>query len=570
VRPAAELALPTTVQAVLAARVDRLQEREKQVLQTAAVIGRQFTEPILRRVVELSETDLARTLKKLAAAEFVFEQVLYPQAEYIFKHALTQEVAYNSLLIERRQTLHERTAEAIQAQFAGRMEEYWSALAHHYSHSRNTQKAIEYSKLAGERAVQLSANVEAIGHLTTALELLETLPESPERIEQELALLIPLAVPLITTKGYSAPEVEDTYARARELCLRAGETPRLFPVLRGLWNCNLTRGDLRSAQELAKQLLTLAEAARDPSLLVEAHDACGLTLVCMGDFAPARDHLEQGIHLYNPQNHRSHAFVYGQDPAIHSTSFLALALWLLGYPDRALAKSNQALALAHDLAHPFSLAIALHCAASVHQLRREPQLAENRDDAVIALSAERELSFWAWLALIGRGWAAAQQERGAEGIAQIREGLAAFKAGGAESAGVTWVLAVLAEALGNKSRPEEALNVLVEALTVSRKNGEQIYEAEIYRLKGELLLASSRDNNRSEAESCFRRAIEIARQQQAKSWELRAVTSLSRLLRKQGKKDETRRMLGEIYGWFTEGFDTADLKDAKALLKELS
>jgi class 3 adenylate cyclase/predicted ATPase len=569
VRPAAELRLPATVQAVLAARIDRLAEREKQVLQTAAVIGRECTEPVLRRVAELPEIDLAAALQKLMSAEFVYEDALYPQAQYTFKHALTREVAYNSLLNERRLTLHEHVAEAIAAIFDGRLEEHLSELAHHYTHSRNTQKAIEYSQLAGERAVQLSANTEAIEHLRTALKLLETLPDSPERIEQELALQVTFAVPLLATKGYSAPEVEDTYARARELCLRAGETPRLFPVLHGLWNFNWARGNLRWAQELAKQLLALGENSRDPSLLVEGHFAHGSTLFWAGDFAPARGHLEQAIHLYEPQIHRSHAFVYGQDPGVYSTSILAFALWLLGYPDRALARSNQALALARDLAHPFSLVLGLHCAAIVHQLRREPQLAEKREDAVIAFSAERGLSFFSWWASIVRGWAVAKQERGAEGIAQIREGLAAVKAGGTE-VGLPWGLALLAEALGNKSRAEEALKVLAEALTVASKNGDLVYDAEIYRLEGELLLASSRADNRSEAESCFRRAIEIARRQQAKSWELRAVTSLSRLLQKQGKKDEARRMLAEIYGWFTEGFDTADLKDAKALLEELS
>src|SRR6185369_17292131 len=212
--------------------------------------------------------------------------------------------------------------------------------------------------------------------------------------DQELALQVTLAVPLLATKGYSAPEVEATYTRARELCLRARETPRLFTVLCGLWVFNLTRGDLRSAQELAKELPALAEKAQDPGLLVEGHYAYGTTLFWAGDFAPARHHFEQGIHLYDPQIHRSHAFVYGHDPGVYSTSILAFALWLLGYPDRALEKTNQALALARELAHPFSLVSALHRAALVHQLRREPQLAENREDAVIALSAERGLSFW--------------------------------------------------------------------------------------------------------------------------------------------------------------------------------
>jgi class 3 adenylate cyclase len=278
VRPAGELRLPATVEAVLAARIDRLAEQAKQVLQTSAVIGREFTEPVLRRVAELSEIDFAAALQTLTSAEFVYEEALYPEAHYAFKHALTQEVAYNSLLNERRLTLHEQVAEAIAAIFEGRVEEHLSELAHHYTHSRDSRKAIDYSQRAGERAVQLSANAEAIRHLTTALELLKTLPDRPEHVEQELALQVTLAVPLVATKGYAAPEVKDVYARARELCLRVGETPRLFPALRGLWNFTWARGDLSSAQELANQLLALAEGARDSSLLVEAHLACGLTV----------------------------------------------------------------------------------------------------------------------------------------------------------------------------------------------------------------------------------------------------------------------------------------------------
>jgi class 3 adenylate cyclase/predicted ATPase len=569
VRPAAELRLPATVQAVLSARIDRLADREKQVLETAAVIGREFTEPVLRRVVELPEIDLGTTLQKLANAEFVYEEALYPEAQYTFKHALTQEVAYNSLLNERRLTLHERVGEAIESTFAGRLDEHLSELAHQYNHSRNTKKGIEYSQRAGERAVQLSATAEAIKHLTTALNLLETLPDSPEHVEQELALRMALTVPLLTTKGYSDPEVKDTYARARELCSRAGDTPRLFPVLRGLWNFNLWRGDLRSAQELSNQLLALGEATRDPSFLVEAHSARGMTLFWMGDLAPARNHLEQAVHMYDPLLHRSHAYVYGLDPGIFSRTTEGIVSWLLGYPDHALDQSNQGLPLARELAHPFSLAHALHVSALVHQLRREPQLVVSREETVIALSAERDLSFFSWWATVLRGWAVEQAERGEDGIAQIREGLAAVKAGGTET-GRPYGLALLAEVLGNKGQAEEALTVLGEALALIARNGDRQYEAEIYRLKGELLLNLSRPENQTDAESCFRHAIHIARRQQAKSWELRAVTSLSRLLLNHGKKDEARRMLGEIYGWFAEGFDTADLKDAKALLEELS
>jgi class 3 adenylate cyclase len=315
VRPAEDLALPGTVQAVLAARVDRLEEREKRVLQTAAVLGRNFSEPILRRVVELPELDLASALDKLAAGEFIYEQALYPELEYIFKHALTQEVAYHSLLNERRLTLHEQAGQAIETLFAGRLDEHLSQLAHHYCHSRNTEKAIEYSRRAGERAVQLSANVEAISHLTRALELLKTLPETAQRAQQELALRVALGVALRPVKGFASPEVGSQYARARELCQQVGETPELVPVLRGLWEFYELRAEYRTAFELGEQLLALAERVQDRALLLIAHDVMGDTSFWVGKFPAAREHLEHGCRLYDAEEHRSHAFLHGYDSA---------------------------------------------------------------------------------------------------------------------------------------------------------------------------------------------------------------------------------------------------------------
>jgi predicted ATPase len=353
VRPAAELRLPATVQVVLAARIDRLAERDKQVLQIAAVIGREFTEPVLRRVVELSEADLAAALHTLTSAEFVYEEALFPETHYAFKHALTQEVAYNSLLNERRLMLHEHVAEAIAAIFEGRVEEHLSQLAHHYTHSRNSQKAIDYSQRAGERAVQLSANAEAISHLTMALRLLETLPDSPERAHQELTLQVALGAPLIATEGYTTPEVAKAYSRARDLCRQIGDTPELFPVLWGLWAFHTTRAEHSTARELAEQLLGLAERGNVSDLLVEARLAIGDTAFWFGEFGTAGEQLDKAIALYDPERHRSHAFIYGQDPAVVSLAYSAAARWYLGYPDQALKRSEEALSLAHAVAHPF-------------------------------------------------------------------------------------------------------------------------------------------------------------------------------------------------------------------------
>jgi class 3 adenylate cyclase/predicted ATPase len=561
VQPVAELALPGTVQAVLAARVDRLEERAKQVLQTAAVIGRQFTEPILRRVVELPETDLAGALDKLAAAEFIFEEALYPQAEYIFKHALTREVAYNSLLNERRLTLHERVADAIAAIFDGRLEEHLSELAHHYCHSRNTKKAIEYSQLAGRRAVQLSANAEAISHLTTALKLLETLPDTLERTQQELTLQVALGSPLTAIKGWGSPELETAFVRARELCRQLGEVPELFTVLYGVWTNYFVRTEHGRARELAEQLLWLAESARDPGLLSVAHSALGDSFFWCGELLTAREHFDQAIALCDPTRERSQAFVYGQDPGVHVLTWGAAALWHLGYPDRALTRSEEALSLARTLGHPFSLALALLFTAWVRNLRREWQLAEERANALIALSTEHGFAYMLSYGTMHRGWAEAEQGRVDEGIAQVRHGLAARSALASEVFR-PGMLSQLAAACGKMRQTDDARTLIAEALAAVERSGERHWEAEMHRLKGELLLLASK--NSSEAETSFRHAIDIARRQTAKSLELRAVTSLSRLFQKQGKKEEARKMLAEIYGWFTEGFDTADLKEAKA------
>ncbi len=582
----ADIHIPTTVQAVLAARIDRLGAEEKSLLQTLSVIGKEFSLSLIKQVVNQPEDELHRLLSHLQAAEFIYEQPAFPEVEYIFKHALTQEVAYNSLLIERRRTLHERTAQAIEALFHSRLEDHYSELAYHYSRSGNTQKAVEYLHLAGQQAVQRSANAEAISHFTTALELLKTLPDTPERIQQELTLQLILGVSLVMTKGYAAPEVEQAYTRALELCRQVGETPELFSVLYGLWNFYATQAELQTARELGEQFLTLAQSRQEPALLLEAHRVLGDTLYHLGELALTRAHLEQSIDLYDPQQHRSLAFLYGgEDPGVVSLSFAAWTLWLLGYPDQALERSHEALTLARELSHPFSLALALGFAAVLHQSRREVQAAQEQTEALIALSREQGFLLWLAAGTILQGWALAAQGQGEEGIAQIRRGEAAYQATGAQ----IWrpsFLAQFAEAYGKVGQTEEGLMVLAEAMAFMHKNEDRYHEAELYRLKGELSLQSGVRSPQSEipnprsltpnpqaeteAEACFHKAIEIARKQQAKSLELRAVMSLSRLWQRQGKKDEARQMLAEIYGWFTEGFDTADQQEAKALLKELS
>jgi predicted ATPase len=574
------LHISPTVQGVLAARIDRLAPDEKALLQHVAVLGREFPLSLVRQVVSQSEEEVYRLLASLQRKEFLYEQPAFPEVEYIFKHALTQEVAYGSVLQERRKALHEKTAQALEALYSVSLDEHYSDLAHHYSRSGNTQKAVEYLGLAGQQAVQRSANAEAITHLTTALELLTTLPDTPQRSQHELTLQISLGVPLIATKGYAAPEVAKAYTRARELCQQGGEASQLFSALWGLWLSSLVRAEHESARELGEQLLSLAQRVQDPAPL--AHYALGVSLFSLGELGSARVQLEQGIALYDLHQHRSHGFRYGQDPGVTCLSFAAWTLYTLGYPAQALKRTHETLTLAHEVAHPFSLAWALSWTAISHQFRREGHLAQEQAEAAIILSTDQGFAHYVALGTILRGWALVEQGQGEEGIAQIREGLAAQRAIGSEFV-LPYYLALLAEAHGKTGQTEEGLTVLTEALTIAHKTGERWYEAELYRLRGELVLQSgvwgpeSENPNtqhpppstQQEAEVYFLKAIEIAQRQQAKSLELRAVMNLSRLWQQHGKKKEAHEMLAEIYGWFTEGFDTKDLQEAKALLQEL-
>ena len=337
------LHIPTTVQGVLAARIDRLAPAEKDLLQQLAVIGREFSLSLVRQVVTQPEEEFYRLLSFLQHKEFLYEQPAFPEVEYIFKHALTQEVAYNSVLQERRKALHEKTAQAMEALYSANLEEYYSELAHHYSRSGNTQKAIQYLQHAGQQAVQRSAYIEAIGHLTAALELLKTLPNTLERSQQELTLQTLLGPVLMVTKGQSALETGAAFSRAHELCRQIGETPYLFSVLAGLRRFYSGRRELEIARELAQQMLSLAQHMRDPALLVEAHHALGNMLFWSGEFVAAQVQVEQGIVCYDPQQHRSLAFLYGIDPGVNCRNFAANVLWFLGSPDQAVRRSDEAL-----------------------------------------------------------------------------------------------------------------------------------------------------------------------------------------------------------------------------------
>ena len=560
--------VPATVQAVLAARIDRLPPEEKHLLQAAAVIGKDVPAALLQATAEVPWGAVQYSLAHLQAAEFLYETTLFPELAYTFKHALTQEVAYNAVLLERRRGLHERAAQAIEGLCTARLPEHYNALAHHYSRSGNTAKAVDYLHRAGQQAVERSAYAEAVSHLTAALDLLATLPESHERSQQELGVQMTLGMALGATRGYTTPEVERLYTRARTLCEQVGEPPQLFRVLWGLWMVYNTRGEDQTTRALGEQLLSLAQRLQDPDLLLEAQHALWTTLIFGGELAAARPHLEEGMRLYEPDRHRAHAALYsGHDPGVCCRNFAAQALWLLGYPDQAVVSSQAALALAQQLAHPLSLAFALYWAAVLHHQRREAPLTQARAEAAIAIATEQGFTRELTRATPLRGWALAASGHGEEGIAQLQQCLAWYRTPGA-TADLSYVLALLAEASTQVGQTSEGLEALAEALATLARSRVRWWEAELHRLRGELLRQSAVAQP-GEVEACFQQALTVARRQQAKSLELRAAMSLSRLWQQQGKQAEARELLAPIYGWFTEGFDTADLQEAKVLLDEL-
>ncbi|MBI3249453.1 MAG: AAA family ATPase [Deltaproteobacteria bacterium] len=483
-----DLHIPPTVQGILAARIDRLASDEKTLLQQLAVIGREFPLGLVRQVITQPEDDLYRLLASLQRKEFLYEQPAFPEVEYLFKHALTQEVAYNSVLIERRKALHEQTAQAIEVLYTTNLDEHYSELAHHYSRSGSTEKAIEYLHKAGQQAVQNLAHTEAISHFTTALDLLKTLPDTPERVRRELPLQLTLAASLQVTKGPSAPEVGNAYTRAQELCRKGSDERQHFAVLRGLWLLHHVRADLAAARETGEQLLIMAEQIRDSALLMEARRTLGSTLLWQGEFSLARMHLEQAVALHDQPQHGSRQFLYGgAEPGIVCLCELARGLWFLGYPEQALLRSQTALTLAREQADPFSLGFALIFAAGLHQLRREEQVTQKYAEEGIALAREHGFSALLSAGTIRRGWAFAEQGHGEEGLRHMQQGLTARQATGAELA-QPYFLALQAEVYGKLGQREHALTLLSEALDAMYASGEHRLEAELHRLKGELLL----------------------------------------------------------------------------------
>jgi class 3 adenylate cyclase/predicted ATPase len=563
----ATFAIPDTLQDSLMARLDRL-VTAKAVAQYAAVIGRQFAYDLLSAVSQLDEATLQRELGRLVEAEIVYQRGIPPQATYTFKHALIRDAAYASLLKSTRQHYHQRIAQVLEIQFPEVAEAQPELLAHHCTEAGLTEQAVHYWQHAGQHALQRSANQEAVQHLTQGLALLAMLPETLARAQRELDLQIALGPALMAVKGFAAPEVEQTYARARVLCQHVGDTPQLLPTLWGLSRFYGNRGAYATARELAEQLYRLAQRAATPTLRLESHAALVAIVFSQGEYAMTRTHAEQGIALTDPRGQRAVAFRYDVVPGVICLECAAQALWCLGYPAQALRRSQEALALAQELAHPLSLGLTQHWAAWLHSRRREVRAVHAQAETLLTLATAQGFPLYVGYGTYWRGWALARQGQGEAGLAQMHQGLAALLATGHEAARPRY-LVLLAEAAGHVGEVEEGLRLLAEALTVFETTGQGDMLTEVYRLQGELLQRQDIADT-AQAEVCFQQAIAIARRQQAKSWELRAATSLARLWQQQGKRATAHDLLAPIYSWFTEGFDTADLQDAKVLLEALA
>jgi len=561
------MTIPATLQDSLMARLDRL-GAARDVAQLGAVVGREFAYNVLQAIAPLDEGTLQARLAQLVEAELLYQRGRPPDARYVFKHALIQEAAYASLLKSTRQQVHQQIAQVFEAWLPTLVETQPELVAQHYTAAGCAEQAVRYWQRAGQQASERSANVEAISHLTAEIELLKSLPETPEHTQQALTLHLALGAALQIAKGLAAPEVEHAYTQAYALCQQVGETPELVPVLYGLYRFYLGRPQFQMTREIGETLLHLAQRTHDPALAGSAHNALGVTWYYLGALPAARMHLEEAIASYTHDQLRALVLRMGPDQGVSCRLYAAATLWLLGYPEQALTRVRETLALAHELSHPYSLAFARVHAAIVLQFCQDVPTVHEHAEAAVTLSTEQGFPWWVALGTSLCGWALAMQDQGEAGMAQVRQGIAAQRATGA-ALNVPYLCTVLAEVAVYLGHTADGLQALVEAHTLVEQNEERYWEAEIYRLQGVLLLRQP-GTPQVEAEARFQQALDVARRQEAKSLELRAAMSLSRLWQQQGKQAEAHALLAPVYAWFTEGFDTADLQEARALLQELT
>ena len=561
--PLPPLAIPTTLQDSLMARLDRLAP-VKEIAQIGAAIGREFSYSLMCEVAGRDEPSLKRGLAKLEQAGLLFRRGEPPEAIYSFKHALVRDAAYESLLKSRRLQLHGQIARTMEEKFSDIVVSQPEILAHHFTEGGLVESAIDYWLKAGNIALDRSAH-DAVSHLKQGLKLVPRIDNQMLRNKLELLLQTSLGNALRATEGWSTEHVKDAYTRALQLCRQNGLDEHAFPAVFGLWTWNFPRAALREAQGLAEQLLKIGESARNSAYKALAHEALGFTLFAQGRFTVAHAELERSIILCEDSKAAAYLDLSAQDPRVHVRSYDAITLWLLGFPDQALRLCAEARRYADVSRHPFGEAMARTISLRVHQLRGETAIVAGQADAAIAFCEEREFVHYLAMSLILRGWARAQQGEFVEGIAEIQEGLEKERATGAllfES----YSLGLLADACIKNELYEQAFEFLGQAQSrLDEENTERFYAAEIYRLLGETHLRSNQ--NRDQAENYFSKGLKIAREQKAKSLELRLCLNMCNLYDSGPDAEKCRLQLNEIYGSFSEGFDTPDLMRAKATLK---
>jgi predicted ATPase len=566
--------LPESVRGMIQRKIEQLGEDDRRLLVAASVQGYEFDSAVVARLLEQNPAEVEDRLNELdrvhAFVHMVTEQEFPDRTltvRYRFVHVLYQNMLYASLQPTRRASLSAAVAQALLGHYEDRSVEVAADLALLLEAARDFMGAADYFLVAAQNAARVFANQEAVVLARRGVEVLMSLPDTPERANKELALQITLGPALFATKDWTAPDVEAAYTRANALCKQLGESPDLFPALWGLFLFHVARGEVRTGLNLGEQLLSLAQQTQDSALFLQAHHALGPTYALVGDWALAQTHLKQAVVRYDRQQHRTHAFSYGgHDPCVCCLSFAAKAHWMLGYPEKAVQSGQEALALARDLGHPTSLAHTQLSVAMLHQYRRGVSETLELAEELHKLAADQGLLFYLAGASVLRGWALVELGRGEEGRELIYQG---FETGGATRAHWrTYFLTLLAEACGKCENLRDGLAAVDEAITVVEKTGICLYEPEMYRLKGEFLLSLDPQNS-ADAEACFSQAVAIARRHQAKSLELRATMSLARLWQRQGRSSEGHAALAAIYDGYTEGFTTPDLSDAAALLNSL-
>jgi len=555
------------------ARLDRLGPA-KEIAQIGAAIGREFPYDLLRAVAQIDDIALRDALDRLEAAELASSRGKPPKAVYTFKHALVQEAAYGTLLREPRRALHARIAEVIESQFAEIAENQPELLARHCAEAGLTEKAVRLWGRAAERSEARSALVEAAEQFKHALNQIATLPATPAQRRDEIKLQVALITPLLHVRGYAAPETKAAAERARLLIEQAegmGEPQEdpllLFSVLYGFWVANLVAFNGDVMRELARQFLALAKKQGMTAPRMNGHRMMGTSLTLTGDIVEGRAHYDQAIALYDPVEHRPQATRFGQDMGVAILTFRALALWLLGYPEAALSDATQAVKDAREIGQAATLLMALSFTCLTHVSCGNYEATNRQTEEAIALADEKAAPLWKALGITNQARVLALTGKASDAIQMFASGIAAYRTGA--TIFMPLHLSHLAREYAEVGQFDDAWRCIREAVTAVETNRERWFEAEVHRISGEIAQLSP-DPDAAKAEACFERALAVARQQQAKSWELRAAMSQARLWCDQGKRDDARNLLAPIYGWFTEGFDTRDLKEAKALLSELA